>query len=244
MTTPKAEFLGGVRTTLPLMVGVAPFGLIFGVLGISAGLPPEIVVAMSVIAFGGSAQFIAVGQMSATPAVPYPIIVLTTFVVNLRHMLYSASMGPYVQPLARRWKVLLAYLLTDEAYASTIGHFQRPGDATHKHWFFLGSGLTLWTTWQISTVVGVVVGAQVPAEWGLDFTLALTFIGILLPVLRDRAVLAAAATAGLAVVLARGLPLQLGLIVAAVAGIAAGMLVEALAGAPKPAEPGSAQEPG
>ncbi len=230
MPTPKSEFLGGVRATLPLMVGVAPFGLIFGVLGTAAGLPPALVLAMSVIAFGGSAQIIAVGQMSATPAVPYPIMILTTFVVNLRHMLYSASMAPHVRPLAHRWKVLLAYLLTDEAYASTIGHYQQPGDTTHKHWFFLGSGLTLWSTWQLSTLLGVVVGAQLPASWGLDFTLALTFIGILLPVLRDRAVIVAAGAAGLAAVLAHGLPLQLGLIVAAVVGITAGMLVEALTG--------------
>ena len=96
----------------------------------------------------------------------------------------------------------------------------------------------MWRCWQISTVVGVVAGTQVPPSWGLDFTLALTFIGILIPALKDRAVWAAAAAAGLAAVAASGLPLRLGLIVAAVVGIATGMLVESLFGtAASPAKP-------
>jgi len=221
-----------VRLTLPLLAGVAPFGLIYGVLAISAGMPAAAAIAMSPIAFGGSAQIIATGQFKL--GVPGPVMVLTAFVVNLRHMLYSASMGPYLRPLARPWKWLLAYLLTDEAYAVTIVHYQQPGPAEHKHWFFLGAGLTLWATWQITTIAGVIVGGRLPANWGLDFTLALTFIGLLLPVLRDRAVLAAAVAAGLAAVAAAGLPLKLGLIVAAAVGIAAGMLVEALPGAKPP----------
>lgn len=237
MSTPRSEFVAGVRGVLPLLAGVAPFGLIFGVLGISAGLSPAITCALSLIAFGGSAQFIAVQQISAVPPVPYPIVVLTTFVVNLRHMLYSATLGPQLHGLGRRWKLLLAYLLTDEAFAVTIVRYQRPGGEATRHWYFLGAGLGLWSCWQISTVVGVVAGTQVPPSWGLDFTLALTFIGILIPALKDRAVWAAAAAAGLAAVAASGLPLRLGLIVAAVVGIATGMLVESVFGtaaAPKP----------
>lgn len=216
--------------TLPLLAGVAPFALIYGVLAVNAGLPPAAAIAMSLIAFGGSAQIIATKQYAL--AVPAPVMVLTTFVVNLRHILYSASMGAYVQPLARPWKWLLAYLLTDEAYAVTIVRYQQPGAEAHKHWFFLGAGLTLWATWQITTIAGVVVGRQLPESWALDFTLALTFIGLLAPVLRDRAVLAAAGAAGLTVVAAYGLPLQLGLIVAAAVGIATGMVVEGLTKTP------------
>jgi predicted branched-subunit amino acid permease len=131
--------------------------------------------------------------------------------------------------------VLLAYLLTDEAFAVTAGRYQQPDDSPHKHWYYLGAGLTLWTCWQLITIVGVLVGGQLPASWGLDFTVALTFIGIILPVLRDRAVIAAAVAAGLAAVLAYSLPLKLGLIVAAAVGIATGMVVETLSGKPKPA---------
>jgi 4-azaleucine resistance transporter AzlC len=120
VTSAKTEFLGGLRAELPILLGVIPFGLIYGVLAISAGLPPAAAMAMSSIVFAGSAQFIAAQQFEAlTPA---PVMVLTTLVVNLRHMLYSASLAPYLRPLAKGWKWLLAYLLTDEAYAVTIVH--------------------------------------------------------------------------------------------------------------------------
>lgn len=216
--------MAGVRAELPILLGTTPFGLIYGVLAVGAGLPPIAAMAMSSIVFAGSAQFIGVRLFAAlTPA---PIIVLTTLVVNLRHMLYSASLAPYLQHLSRGWKMLLAYLLTDEAYAVTIVHYDAPGEVRHKHWFFLGAALTLWSSWQVSTAVGISLGAQVPSSWALDFSLALTFIGLVIPALKDRAAVAAALVAGVTAVLAADLPLQLGLMLAALVGIAAGLLVE------------------
>ena len=220
----RSEFLAGMRAELPILLGVVPFGLIYGVLAIGAGLPPAAAMAMSSIVFAGSAQFVGAGQFQTlTPPV---IIVLTTLVVNLRHMLYSASLAPYLRHLSRGWQMLLAYLLTDEAYAVVIVHYDQPGPITHKHWFFLGAGLTLWTVWQGSTAVGIFLGGQVPESWALDFSLALTFIGLVVPALRDRAAVAAAVVAGITAVLAADLPLQLGLMAAALAGIAAGLVAE------------------
>lgn len=224
MSSPRSEFLAGLRAELPILLGVIPFGLIYGVLARGAGLPPAAAFAMSSIVFAGSAQFI--GARLFETLTPAPLIVLTTFVVNVRHMLYSASLAPYLRHLARGWKWLLAYLLTDEAYAVTIVHYNQPGPITHKHWFFLGAGLTLWICWQISTAIGVFLGGQVPASWALDFSLALTFIGLVLPALHDRAAVVAALVAGLTAVLAADLPLQLGLMLAALVGIVAGLLVE------------------
>jgi 4-azaleucine resistance transporter AzlC len=194
------------------------------VLAVEAGLPAPAALAMSSIVFAGSAQLIGAQQSGAlTPA---PVMVLTTFVVNLRHMLYSASLAPYVRHLSRAWKMLLAYLLTDEAYAVAIVHYDQPSDLQHKHWFFFGASLTLWLTWQASSAAGIFLGGQVPSAWALDFSLALTFIGLVIPALRDRAAVAAALVAGVAAVLAAGLPLKLGLMVAALAGIGAGLLAE------------------
>lgn len=244
MFTSRSEFWAGVRATLPLLAGDIPFGLIFGVQAGAAHVPPIIAIAMSSIIFAGSAQIIAVSQLGARPPVPYPIMVLTTLVVNLRHLLYSATMSPHWRHLTRPWKWLLAYLLTDEAFAVASRRYQQPDNGPNKHWYYLGAALTLWTSWQLVTILGVVVGGEVPASWGLDFTVALTFIGILLPVLRDLAVLAAAVAAGLAAVLAYDLPLQLGLIAAAVAGIAAGMVVETLSGGQKPAPADIETSPG
>lgn len=222
----RAEFFGGVRAQLPILLGVVPFGMIYGVLAVSSGLSPAAAQAMSAIVFAGSSQFVAAGLFAA--ATPWPVIVLTTFVINLRHALYSASIAPYVAHLSAGWKLLLAYLLTDEAYAVAIQRFQAPGDARARHWALLGGGLALWSTWQLSTAVGVFLGAQVPPGWGLDFALALTFIAILVPTLTDRPTMLAALIAGTTAVFGAALPYKLGLITAASAGIVVGVVAARL----------------
>lgn len=226
MSSPRSEFIAGAAAELPILIGVIPWGLIYGVIAIGAGLPPAAALAMSSIVFAGSAQLIGAELLGG--GVPGPVIVLTTLVVNLRHMLYSASVAPYLRHLPTRWKWVLAYLMTDEAYVVTIVNYQRPGDLTHKHWFFLGAGLTLWISWQLSSAAGIFLGGRIPASWSLDFTLALTFIGLVVPALGDRASVAAATAAGVTAVLAFHLPLQLGLLLAAAVGIGAGLAVETI----------------
>jgi 4-azaleucine resistance transporter AzlC len=232
MSVARAEFLAGIKAELPILIGVIPFGMIYGVLALSAGVPPGAAQAMSVVVFAGSAQFIA-AQLIGTGA-PALVVVVTGGIVNLRHMLYSVSVAPHLKPLQSGWKWLLAYLLTDEAYAVSITHYRNENDilsaaagvAGAKHWFFLGAGLALWSTWQVSTAVGIFLGAVIPASWSLDFTLALTFIALVVPTLEDRASVAAALAAGLVAVLAVDVPLKLGLILASFVGILAGLWSE------------------
>lgn len=220
-SSPQREFLLGIKDELPILVGVIPFGLIYGVLALGAGLSTGEAQAMSAVIFAGSAQFMTVQLVGAgTPAL---VMVLTGFVINLRHALYSASLSPYLQKLGAGWKTLLSYLLTDEAYSVTITHYLKVGQTPHGHWYFLGSGLALWSSWQASTAMGIFLGAQVPPGWSLDFSLALTFIALVVPTLRDRASLMAALAAGVTAVLAAGLPYKLGLMAAAIVGIAVGM---------------------
>jgi len=229
MRSPRSEFVAGVRAELPILLGVIPFGMIYGVLAMGAGLPVGAAMAMSSIVFAGSAQFVGVQLIRS--GVPGMVIVFTTFIVNLRHMLYSASIAPHLTHLSPKWKWLLAYLLTDEAYAVTITRYNQAAtsaaDSANKHWYLLGAGLALWSTWQVSTAVGIFLGAQVPSSWSLDFTLALTFIALVVPALRDRPSMAAALSAGVIAVLAADLPYKLGLMVAAIGGIAIGLWVEA-----------------
>ncbi|MBO0780921.1 MAG: AzlC family ABC transporter permease [Ktedonobacteraceae bacterium] len=224
MTTPRSEFLAGIKGVGPVLMGVLPFGLIYGVSAHSAGLSASLSQAMSSIVFAGSAQFLTVQLLGA--GVPAGIILLTAAVVNLRHALYSASVAPFLKRLHTGWKLLLAYLLTDEAYAVAITHYQQPGANTNRHWYFLGAGLGLWMTWQASTAAGILLGAQVPASWSLDFALPLTFIALVVPVLKQKAEGIAAATAGLCALLAASLPLNAGLLVATLSGILVGTLVE------------------
>ena len=224
--TSRQEFLAGLKAELPIAVGVIPFGLIYGVLALAAGLPPLLALAMSSIVFAGSAQFI--GAQLIGIGTPGAVIVLTTFVVNLRHALYSTSLAPQMKHLPRRWQLLLAYLLTDEAYAMTMIRYQqdREDAAANKHYYFLAAGLFLWTTWQLSTAVGIFLGTQVPSSWQLDFTLALTFIGLVIPTLKDKPHIAAAVTAGVVALLTYSWDYKLGLIAAAVSGIVVGVSLE------------------
>jgi len=230
MSAPRREFISGFKAELPLLIGVIPFGMIYGVLALAAGMPAGAAQAMSTIVFAGSSQFISTQLYGI--AAPGLVIFITAVVVNLRHALYSASVAPYLRCLNSSWIWLLAYLLTDEAYAVTILHYQQtgePGIHDNRHWFFLGAGLALWSSWQLSTAAGIVLGAVVPESWSLDFTLALTFIALVVPSLKDRAGLASAITAGVIAVLAIGWPYKLGLMTAALAGILVGVMIESLA---------------
>ncbi len=224
MRTKSQEFWGGVRAEAPILLGVVPFGLIFGALAISSHLSAFASQAMSAIIFAGSAQFIA-AQLVGTGTAGL-VIVVVVFVVNLRHALYSASVAPHVRHLKPAWKVLLSYLLTDEAYAVTITRYNREGDSGTAHWYFLGAGLTLWTSWQLSTAVGIFIGAQIPGSWPLGFVLPLTFIALVVPALKDRAGVVAALVAAAIGLLALGLPYKTGLLLAAFIGILTGLLVE------------------
>ena len=261
MSSPRLEFISGIKAQLPILIGVIPFGMIYGVLALDAGLSIGVAQSMSFIIFAGSSQIVATQLFGAN--VHGLVIILTLSVINLRHMLYSASISPNLKPLRPLWKWSLAYLLTDEAYALTITRYQEGEQPTesrtdnrhwfflltdeayaltitpdqegepstentkdNRHWFFLGTGLALWLTWQLSTAAGIFLGVIIPEHWPLDFTIALTFIALLVPMLRDRAGLAAALVAGVLAVLTLNVPLKLGLVIAALAGIIAGVLVE------------------
>ena len=225
MVSSRSEILAGVRAQLPILLGTFLFGVIYGALAIKAGLPPLLALAMSSIVFAGSSQLIGTALFAAQA--PGVVIVLTTLIVNLRHLLYSASVAPFLQPLRPIWKWLLAYLLTDEAYAVAITHYNRAdAPAGNKHWYFLSTGLTLWLSWQISTAVGIFVGGEIPNSWSFDFAVALTFIALLVPALKDRPSIAAAVVAGGVAVMAHGWQYRLGLTCGALAGIAVGLWLE------------------
>ncbi|MBL8050771.1 MAG: AzlC family ABC transporter permease [Anaerolineales bacterium] len=224
MTESRKAFWDGVKAEIPLLIGVFPFGMIYGALALNAGLSTLASQMMSSIVFAGSAQFITTQLVSESA--PGFVIILTIAVVNLRHMLYSASLAPYLKHLSTKWKVLLSYLLTDEAYAPSIIQYEKEGIKPFSHWFLLGAGLALWINWQISTALGIFLGASIPDDLQLDFALPLTFIAMVVPVLKKMPMVAAALSAGITALLAFSLPFKLGLILAALVGILVGTLLE------------------
>lgn len=223
---PTQAFVLGLRSVLPLLLGVAPFGVIYGVVALQSGIPALAALAMSSIVFAGSAQFLLAQLVGA--GAPLLLTAGAVGLVNLRHALYSASVAPILAPLPRRWKILLAYLLTDEAYAAAIPHLlvdRTDARSSHAHWILLGSGFGLWAGWQVATLAGVLIGAQLPSNLGLDFALPLTFIAIVVPMIESRALLAAALTAGAVAVALAALPYKTGLFFGALAGLAVGALL-------------------
>ena len=212
-----------------MLVGAAPFGVIFGTLAIGSGLPVWLTLGLSLLVFAGSSQFVAVSLIGSGTALP--VIWLTTFVVNLRHALYSATLLPYARELPARWRWALSFWLTDETFAVVENQLRLHSNARDGAWYWLGSSLAMYCNWQLWTVVGVLLGQSVPvlATLGLDFAMVATFAAIVALQLRQRPVLFAALVAGGVALLARGLPYKLGLMLAALAGVAAGVLAERLA---------------
>jgi predicted branched-subunit amino acid permease len=220
----RSEFLAGCRDIAPVLVGTVPFGFVAGVAAVGAGMTPLQGIALSFFAFSGIAQLV-VAQLVAAQS-PVLLTLAAALVVSLRFLMYSAALSPHVAHLPRPWRVLIAYLMTDQMFAMGTQRDVISGEPHHRHYRLLGIGITLYAVWQASVIAGAVAGAQVPAAWSLDFVVTLTFLVLLVPALRTRADLAAAVVAGAVALLAAGLPYRLSLVVASLVGIGAGFLAE------------------
>jgi 4-azaleucine resistance transporter AzlC len=225
--TRQQEFVNGIKGTIPMMIGAAPFGIIFGVIGIDNGLSPFGVMGLSLFVFAGSAQFVAAGLVGQGVGILF--IILTTFILNLRHALYAASLAPYMRHLSQKWLLPLAFWLTDETYAVVIQRYPQEDNSLYKHWYHFGSSLAMYINWQLCTLVGIIAGTQLQglSELGLDFAMVVTFLGIVVPMLVSRPMLLCAVVAGVVSVLTFEMPNKIGLMLAAVAGIVAGVIAEA-----------------
>lgn len=215
----RPDFIAGVRTMAPLMLGIAPFGLVSGVAAVDVGLSPLEAMGMSVFIFAGTSQLAAI-DLIGQGAAP-TIVVLTIAVINVRLVMYSASLSPHLQHLPRWWQSVLTYLLTDHVYALSITAVDSDRDRSLR-WYMLGLGFTLWAVWQVCTAAGIVLGTTVPDEWGLTFVVPLTFLAILVPELTERPSILSAAVAGSVAVAGAWLPMNLGLVLGATGGVVAG----------------------
>jgi len=221
----RVEFIAGLRAFAPLSMSILPFGMVCGAAASTAGMTSAQALAMSWVIFAGSAQ-IAATQLYAGGA-PLLVILATATIINLRFLMYGASLAPHFGTLDRRRQALIAYLLTDQAYALTVVRCAQTTDRRNLHWFYFGLAGATWLCWQIATIVGVLLGSLVPANWSLDFIVPLTFIAMLVPLLADRAMALAAVVGGTASVLLV-LPLRLNLIAAALIGVGAGLAADRL----------------
>jgi 4-azaleucine resistance transporter AzlC len=220
--------LDGLKVTLPFMLGAAPFGVIFGALATSAPLQlsPFEAMALSLFVFSGSAQFVAIALMAAmTPAW---VIWLVTFILNLRHTLYAATLVGYVRHLALGWRFTLSAGLTDETFAAMEDRYRRLGIQRNSHWAYLASIVGMHVNWNCWTLVGIAVGTQIKGldGLGLEFAAIATFIGMVVQKLRTPGAQTAAAVAGVLAALLAALPYKAGLTIATLVAIGVAVAVE------------------
>jgi len=210
----------------PLALGVAPFGLVVGVTAADQGLSVLDAAGMSVLVFAGASQLAAIDLLGE--GAPLLVVVGTALVINLRMLMYSASIGPHVTDVSFRGRLAMTYLLVDQDYALSIVRWEtRRETARAKLAYFLGVGIPLWVIWQVATVLGALFGGEVPDAIPLEFTITLVFLAILIPVLTDRPRVLAALVAGSVAIAANSLPANLALVVGSVSGIVAGAAAEA-----------------
>lgn len=228
----RDELRAGAMAIVPMLIGVIPFGLIAGVTPVAGGLGAGAAVGFSTIVFAGASQLAAIEVLSDGGTAVVAAVAACT--INLRMVLYSASLAPYLarERLARRLAV--AYLMTDQAYAVSILHWSDQDPAApdprtrDRRWsYYLGAGATLWLAWQASTVAGALIGTAVPDSVPLGFAVPLVFLVLLVPTLSRVHAVVAAAVGGAATVLALELGVgPLSVLVGAVAGVVAGAVVD------------------
>lgn len=217
------DFKRGILAAVPLFPGVVVFGLLYGVMARQVGFSPWEACAMSLIVHAGSAQFTALGMWETAGAAP---IILTTLVVNLRHLLMGASVAPYLRGLSPLWKALLALWMSDESYALAITEYER---GRGSYWYFLGTNVGIYLVWPASGLLGALLGAAIPdpSRYGLDLIFPLAFLGLLTAFLKDRVAVAVALSAGgLALAGVYLLPGKWYVILAGLLGSGLGLLME------------------
>ena len=192
---------------------------------VASGIEPLAAMALSIFVFAG-ASMVAAAQLLASGSHAL-LVILATLFINLRFMMYSASLRQHFGAAPLKLRLLTAYLVADNAYGLLLSRYSEHADDPGKLEYFLGSATLIWIAWQLAVGAGILGGAGLPATWRLEFAAPLAFVAMSIPLLRDRAMVGAALAAGIMVIAAQGLPLRLALVAAALTGIAAGMVLEA-----------------
>ncbi len=223
MKTEYQDFIAGARGALPILPSVVPFALICSVSAIGVGLNPVQAAGMSFVMFAGASQ-LALLQLLSEGA-HWLVMLVTVWVINLRFTMYSATLAPYLKEEPNWRRLPFVYILSDQAFGVSMVQFSNATPA-NPAWYYYGAAGIIAMTWVISAIVGALVGAVIPPSWGFEFAFPLSFMALMFAAIKDKPGILAAVIGGGMAVLLRGLPYNLGLILAASLGIAAGMWAE------------------
>lgn len=224
--TPAQAFRHGMIQSLPFLLVLVPFGLLFGVVASEAGLKLPQVLGFSVLVLAGASQFTAVQLM--TEHSPALIVIVTAIAVNLRMAMYSASMVPWLGGASPRQKGLIAYLLIDQTFAMSIQHYEKHPRLSmpQRVGYFMGAAAGCCIPWAVATAAGHMLGRAIPSGLALDFALPITFLAMIGPMLRTPAHVVAALVSIVASLVFAFLPTGMGLFIAAPLAMLAGAGVE------------------
>lgn len=224
--TPREAFLHGMIQSIPLLIVIIPFGLLFGVVATEAGMDILQVMGFSVLVLAGASQFTAVQLI--TENAPTIIVIISALAVDLRMAMYSASLVPWLGGATGAQKAWVAYSMIDQTYVLSIQHYEKYPrlTMTQRLAYFAGAAVALCGPWMIATWLGATAGKAIPDDIALDFALPITFIAMIAPILRTPGHLAACFVSIVAALIFAGLPSGLGLLVAAPLGMIAGAVVE------------------
>ncbi|MFA7520379.1 AzlC family ABC transporter permease, partial [Shewanella sp.] len=218
--TKSKAFLKGTLAMMPLTIAVVPWGILAGSFAIEVGLTPIESQAMSAIIFAGAAQLVALGMVKA--GIGLWSILITTLLITSRHLLYAMAMRSQISPLPLKWRLTLGFLLTDELFAiANQGKLHK-----FDPWYALGGGLSFYIGWNIATLLGIVAGNAIENldEMGLDFAIAATFIALVVPTIKKPSILVCVLVSLTLAVVCAVFKIQAGLLIAAIAGMTAGVL--------------------
>lgn len=218
----------GTKAVFPALPANVPFGLVAGVAAVDVGFTSVEGVLLSGLWFAGAAQLAAIDLLAGNA--PLVVVLATALVVNARYVMYSAAISPYFRDFSRPVRWLSSFFILDVTFALAVTEFESDS-STDDRSFYLGAAVPLWALWTAATLVGVVIGARIPPAWNIDFAVPLVFLALLAPTIRSRPSIAAGAVGGLGATLGAGVPLNLGLIVAALCGVVTGVLVDEYGGA-------------
>jgi predicted branched-subunit amino acid permease len=224
----REAFVRGARAVAPALLATGVWGLVTGVAMVKTGLTEWQALGMTLLVFAGTAQMAALPLIAADA--PVWVVQLTATVVNLRFVIFSATLWPYLRRFPLRKRLLLGYVTADIAAAVFVARYaEAPEDergGTEQVWFLLGVTSAIWLAWQALSVAGIFIAGGIPGAWGLDFAAILALLGLTLPMINSRPALAGVVVAALVAVIAVNLPLKLGLVAAVIAGTAVAMATE------------------
>jgi len=227
----KTAFQEAVRASAPAMPGILAWGVVAGMAMMQSGLTLWQAIGMTFIVFAGSAQLAALPLIAA--GAPASVVFLTALVVNLRFVIFAASLGPHFAHLPWHRRLWYGYLSGDLIMAFFPQRF--PGHTvdqpTGKAGYFTGISYPTWLAWQVGSVAGILLASQVPPAWGIGFAGTLALLAVMIPLVVNTAALGGVIVAGEVAVAAHGLPYKLGLLLAVLAGMAAASVIDMASGA-------------